>query len=150
MLAPMISGVRIAICCLALSATIAGSAAFADHVYTPAQGTAERKAILDALREPVGKELHDEDVVFVVRKLRVNGQWAFLEGRPQRSMGRPIDYSKTSYRDLVKEGLFDDWIAALLARNGDEWRVITYVIGATDYPPAGWAQQHQAPAELFD
>ncbi len=49
------------------------SAAFAQTVYTPEKGSAERKAILDALRAPVEKELKQK-IVFaksVLGKLTV-------------------------------------------------------------------------------
>ena len=52
-------------------------------VHTPAAGSAERKAILDAMRE-LGD---NHDRVLVVRYLRVSKDWAWVAGEPQSSDG---------------------------------------------------------------
>lgn len=54
----------------------------APHV--PEKGSAERKAILDALRVPVEKQLK-QPVIFKIDHLKVQNNWAFLTGRPQNS-----------------------------------------------------------------
>lgn len=63
----------------------------ATGAYTPAPGSAERKAIMDALRGILGVE----DVVFVVRFLKVSGGWAWVETDPRSKDGRnryePVD-----------------------------------------------------------
>lgn len=60
-------------------------------VYTPAPGSAERKAIMDALRKMLGME----DVVFVVRFLKLSQGWAWAETEPRSADGRnryePVD-----------------------------------------------------------
>ncbi len=72
-----------------VSAIAAQSAAVAkaDQVRTtqarsPAKGSQERKAITNALRV-VAKNMSGLDVVFVVRHLKVNGNWAWVEADPQ-------------------------------------------------------------------
>lgn len=63
----------------------AGSAA-QRRVYTPAAGSPERKAILDALREET-RQLHQAEVVFVVNHLKVQNNWAWVQAAPQSEDG---------------------------------------------------------------
>jgi hypothetical protein len=48
----------------------------------PPPGNPERKAILDALRVEL-RRYQDQPMVFVVRHLRVNGRWAWVDVNPQ-------------------------------------------------------------------
>lgn len=116
--------------------------------YTPKRGEPERQAILDALRASVDKELKKK-VIFKVDHLKVQNGWAFLRGVPQQSDGRKMDYRGTVYQQARVDGAFDDWICALLRKRGDEWRVVKYVIGATDAVYEGWDQEYGAPAAVF-
>lgn len=81
-----------------------GAPSEAASVHTPPPGSPERKAIMDALREM----LRMEDVVFVVRFLRVSEGWAWVETNPRSSDGRsryePVD--------------------CLLRKEGKTWRVL--------------------------
>ena len=54
--------------------------------YTPPAGSAERKAILDAVRKEV-KSWSGLDVVFVVRYLKVYNGWAWVATLPQSRDG---------------------------------------------------------------
>ncbi len=133
----------------ALFILAAAGAASAQEAHTPAPGSAERKAIADALRAPVEKELRQK-VVFKIDHLKASGDWAFLRGVPQRPGGGQVDYSATPYRQRIEDGVFDDWICALLRKQGGEWRVVTYIIGATDVAFLDWAEKYKAPPALFD
>jgi hypothetical protein len=55
--------------------------------HTPVAGTAERRAILDALRTEM-RRTDPRPVIFVVRHLRVQGGWAWLRVEPQSPDGR--------------------------------------------------------------
>ena len=123
-------------------------AAYAQAVRTPKPGSAERKALMDALRVPVGKKLK-RPVIFKVDALKVQGDWAFLRGVPLQKDGTPVDYRGTEYAQAKKEGVFDDWICALMRRQQGKWRVVTYVIGATDVAYEGWDKQYKAPPAIF-
>lgn len=116
--------------------------------YTPKPNTIERKQILDALRSPVESELRGA-VVFKVDHLKLQSGWAFMRGVPQRPDGKRVDYTGTPYEEAVKEGAFDDWICALLHKEKDKWRVVKYIIGATDVAYEGWDKEFKAPAEIF-
>jgi len=120
----------------------------AGDLYTPAMGTSERKAIMDALRPSVEKELHT-DVVFKVDHLKVLEGWAFLRGVPQRPDGGKIDYRKTIHREAFEAGAFDDGISALLHWKDGVWSTIKYNIGATDVVWEDWPQKYGAPPQIF-
>jgi hypothetical protein len=85
--------------------------------WTPPPGSAERKAILDALREEV-KRLHGLEVVFVVAHLKVLGGWAWVQTRPQSPDGT------NRY-----EG-----ISALLRKRGAGWEVAELPCTEMDNP----------------
>lgn len=55
----------------------------AAKAYTPAAGSAERRAIMDALRR-------DQKVVFKVYYLKVHGDWAWTDASPLDDKGRPV------------------------------------------------------------
>lgn len=134
---------------LLVAVLCAASAPAQEPARTPAAGSAERKAILDALRVPVERELKRK-VVFKVDSLKAQGGWAFMRGVPQQPGGKPMDYRGTPYEEAIREGIFDDWVCALLRRERGRWRVVTHNIGATDVVYANWPDQHGAPRDLFD
>ncbi len=59
---------------------------FASDAYTPQRGTAERAAIMDALRAEV-KKYHNVDVIFVVRTLKLKDGWAWTITAPMSRDG---------------------------------------------------------------
>lgn len=134
---------------LALALLCAPWARAQESARAPAAGSAERRAILDALRAPVEKELKRK-VVFKVDHLETQAGWAFLRGVPQQPGGRAMDYRGTPYEEAEREGAFDDWVCALLRRERGRWRVVTYNIGATDVVYSNWPEEHGAPRALFD
>ena len=119
-----------------------------EQPYTPKPGARERQAIIDALRAPVERELKKK-AVFKVEHLRVLGDWAFLRGVPQQPGGGAMSYSGTAYQSAIDAGAFDDGIVALLRRRGGKWRVVKYVIGATDVPYVEWDKEYKAPPAIF-
>jgi len=116
--------------------------------YTPDKGSAERKAITDALRVPVERKLKQE-VIFKIDHLKVQDGWAFLMGTPRRPNGGQVDYRNTPYAEAQKAGAFDDGVMALLHKVGGQWRVVQFVIGATDVAYLGWDRKFRAPAAIF-
>lgn len=116
--------------------------------YTPKQGDAERRAITDALRAPVEKQLKQK-VVFKIDHLKVQNNWAFLRGVPQQPGGGALDYKGTPYQTAVEEGAFDDGIVALLRKRQGKWRVVQFVVGATDVPYVDWDKKYRAPSAIF-
>ncbi|MEO8649561.1 MAG: hypothetical protein ABI539_10375 [Acidobacteriota bacterium] len=120
----------------------------AQSVRTPEKGSAERKAILGALRESVERDLK-QPVVFAVEHFNVFGNWAFLAGSPQTAGGKAPDYRRTKYADAVDSGAFDNNIFGLLKRTAGKWRVVKHLIGCTDVCYATWWRDFRTPKNLF-
>lgn len=116
---------------LILTAALAlcAASASAQTVQRPGPGTAERKAILDAVR-PIVEAQVGPPVEFVVSDIRVAGAHAFVILQPQRPGGGRIDYS---HLDRASDGMMDGLrTEALLTRRNGRWLVTEHAIGATD------------------
>lgn len=124
------------------------SAASAQKTYTPAKNSAERAAILDALRAPVAKELK-QPVSFVANEFKAQGNWAFFNGEPRNASGGEINWRKTAYRETIDAGAFGGGLYALLKKSGGRWRVVTYQIGCSDVCYLDWDKQFKAPSAIF-
>ena len=122
--------------------------AFAQKVYTPAKGSAERTAILDALRVRVEKGLKQK-IVFNVENFNVQGSWAFLSGDPQNAKGGRPNYRGTEYQEAIDAGMFDNNFFAVLKKTSGKWKVVTYAIGCTDVCYATWWRDYKAPKAIF-
>jgi hypothetical protein len=127
---------------------LSAAAVSAQSTYEPPKGSPERKAILDALRVPVERDLKQK-IVFVADDFKVHGNWAFVGGRPQTASGGRPDYSRTQYADAVDSGAFDNNLFALLRKTGGKWKVTTYAIGCTDVCYADWWRRYRAPKAVF-
>ena len=106
--------------------SIASINAQAQTPHTPAKGSTERKALLDALRPTIEETLGIE-VVFEVRNLKVQGAFAFGDLVPRRKNGQPIDYTQTKIDPELLEA-FDDWACVLwkMDKKG-KWTVQTFL-----------------------
>ncbi len=98
----------------------------AQSLHSPAPGSSERRAILDAIRPLVVAQV-GPPVEFVVNDIRVVGGYAFVAVEPQRPGGRVIDDSHID--DEMRDGLHTE--AILIFRNG-RWLVDQYAVGSTD------------------
>lgn len=127
---------------------IFASGAFSQAVYTPAKGSAERAAILNALRVPVEKELKQK-ISFSTDHFKASGNWAFLTGEPQTPGGGRPNYRNTPYRDAFESDAFDNNFFALLRKSGGKWKVVTYAIGCTDVCYLSWWKDYKAPKAIF-
>jgi hypothetical protein len=117
-------------------------------VYTPKPGSPERKQIMDALRAPVEEALK-KSVEFKVDHLKLKSGCAFMRGVPQQPGGKKMNYKGTEYQTAIDAGAFDDWICALLKKEKDKWKVVRYVIGATDVAYDGWDKEFGIGPEIF-
>ncbi|MEM1342693.1 MAG: hypothetical protein AAGF68_10240 [Pseudomonadota bacterium] len=101
---------------------------------TPPPGTALRAALLDAVRPLAAYDL-GAPIEFRVIELRVEGDRAFGRMTAQRPGGAAIDPAETPMhlRDGVSLDLFDGPRLEVFFHEQDgAWRVVEYVIGATD------------------
>lgn len=88
-----------------------------DQLHTPAKGSPERQAILDAVRDEY-KEGADHPADFKVNYLKVHNGWAWINVTPLDANGKPVaepapllyynDNGKWTPKDLVDVGLNDD------------------------------------------
>ncbi len=122
--------------------------AFAQTVHTPEKGSAERTAILAALRVPVEKELKQK-IQFSIDTFKVQGNWAFINGTPQKMSGGEPNYKNTQYGEAITNGAFDNNFQALLKKTGGKWKVVTYAVGCTDVCRIGWDEKYKAPKTIF-
>lgn len=91
----------------------------APRTYEPKPGSAERKAIMDALRKPISKQLKKK-VIFQVHHLKVCNGWAWTMVTALRPDG-----TRLTQDDLWGEA------QGLLRKEGKTWRVLVAGI-ATD------------------
>lgn len=119
---------------------------FGQQVYTPEKGSAERTAILNALRVPVEKQLKQR-IVFVTDSFKVQGNWTFVSGRPTTPSGDRPNLKGTAFED--SEDLFDDNFFGLLRKSNGKWRVVTHALGCTDVCYSDWWQRYKAPKAIF-
>jgi hypothetical protein len=112
----------------------------------PASGSAERKAILDAIRPRAQSDLGGA-VEFVVKEMRVQDGFCFTRLEPQRPGGGKIAKSETVFaREEFMDGLT---IFALLSKGGGGWSVLAYVVGPTDVAYQPWPEEYGAPRSIF-
>ena len=122
-------------------------AADAQQVHVPEPGSAERGGLLDAARAPAQTEL-GKPVRFLVDALNVAGDWGFVLARMRDAQDGPFDYAGTPYAEAAAQGGQSQLYAALLQRQGGQWRVLRYSIGPTDPAWLGWTGAG-APEALF-
>lgn len=123
--------------------------AHAQQVTTPKPGSAERKALMDAMRLALKKPMRGKQMLFKVDHLRVSGSWAFFFGRPVKPNGSAFDYRGTDYAQYVNSGAFDDNCGALFKKTAGKWKAVTWFVGATDVPWVEWPQLYGCPKGLL-
>lgn len=91
----------------------------------PRAGSAQRAAIMDAMRPAVEREI-GHSVEFVVDTAEVRDGWALVLAQPQRPGGGAIDDSNlTEERD-------GNTVSAILRFQNGGWSLVDHAIGATD------------------
>ncbi len=119
--------------------------------HTPKVGSAERKAILDALRADVQDE-YKMPVKFVIHdperyNFRVAGaanDWAFVSAKYVQPDGAPMG---KKYWTMV--GDMSDDVQALLHRVKGKWKVVTAITAVTDVEWEDWPKKYHAPAAVI-
>jgi hypothetical protein len=96
---------------------IPDAAGKASGVYTPSRGSTERREILDAVRLKI-KELHELDVIFVVKTLKVSCGWAWVHTLPRSKDG---------------SGRYEDFYALMQKKQG-RWTIAEIPCTETDNP----------------
>jgi hypothetical protein len=120
----------------ALASTLCYAAAAGAKAYTPQAGSAERKAILDALRKPVQKAAK-QPVVFYDVSLRVENGWAFVNAISKDRSGK-----KLVLGDLATSGL--------LHKKAGRWQVLYWGVAGDISVTCEAAKRYpQAPRSIF-
>lgn len=118
------------------------------NYHEPIRGSQERKAIMDAARIPISREIGSQ-VIFVVSILRTDGHMAYLQGTPINPDSTPLDWSKTPFREDWIADMMSDVVMILLERQNGRWTVKDHVIGPTDVFWYGWLEKYDLPEALF-
>ena len=120
--------------------------AFGQATITPEKTSPVRKAILNALRVPVERDLKQK-IVFVADDFKVLGNWAFVSGRPTTPSGDKPNLRGTAWDG--NEDMFDNNFFGLLKNDGKKWKVVAYALGCTDVCYADWWSRYKAPKAIF-
>ena len=75
--------------------------------------------------------------------------WAFVQAKPQRPGGAPIDWRATRFKQDFEQDLMSDLVLGLLRRSGGRWTMVTGVVGPTDVVWEDWVKKYQLPRQLF-
>lgn len=129
-----------------LAAVVLATSLSAQSGYTPEKGSPERKLILDALRIPVERDLKQK-IVFVADDFKVQGDWAFVSGRPTTPAGENPNLNNTAWDG--QEDMFDHNFFGLLRKRAGKWRVVAYALGCTDVCYLDWWSRYKAPKAVF-
>lgn len=108
---------------LTISLARAQSPTVRDYTTKNAKNAAERTAILDAFRDDLKKEWKI-DFIFVVKYLKVSGNYACLLGSAERKDGKPMEFPDDSYDCCHAE--------ALLKKVNGRWTVLAGSAFSTD------------------
>lgn len=130
------SRAMLALCCLLAVALAQCARAAGDRAYTPKPGSAERKAIMDALRPPVSRYVKKR-VTFTEVKLFVCKGWAYMEATTVDSKGKKVGTELTTY------------VTALLRKTSGKWRPLEWAY-ATDVAAIEWEKKYpRAPRVIW-
>jgi len=140
----MIMTIRILAFMLAMSVV---SAAFAADVHEPPKGSAERKAILDAIRPAIEAQMRGA-VEFSINVMLSDGEWAFVGANPQQPGGGEIDPETTAFagRSDEMDGLTT---YALVRFAGGRWNHIDDIVGPMDVAYMSWLEAYQVPKAVI-
>lgn len=123
------------------------NAGFAQSVKTPKPGSAERTAILNAMRPQVEAAMRGP-VVFVIDTMNVAEGWAFVTAYPQRPDGSEIDPYATGYAQDIE---FMDGLStyALLLYANARWNLVELHTGPTDVSYSIWPEIFGVPSYVI-
>lgn len=116
---------------------------------TPARGSKERAAMMDAARGPISAGI-GQTVIFVISTLRTDGEWAYLQATPKNPDGSDLDWSKTLLAEDWEADAMSDVVMVLLRKKNGQWVAVDHVIGPTDVHWYNWVEGYGLPELLFN
>lgn len=146
---------------LCLASALAGAAPTFAKPRTPAKGSSEREAIMNAMRRVVGPDFRAR-VVFVPEKFKVENNWAWFEGGFQFADGTRlydlssralrIRYAGQKYASVPRDDLMQEFAGggfeALLHKERGVWRV-KHSAHPSDVDTSYRKRFPQAPSAIF-
>lgn len=121
--------------------------ALAGELHEPAKGSAERKAILEAIRPAIEAQMRTQ-VEFQINVMLSDGDWAFVAANPQHPGGGEIDMEKTAFAG--KSDMMDGLTTYALVRYvKGRWNHIDDIIGPTDVAYMSWLELYQVPKAVI-
>lgn len=126
---------------------VADAAPRPDQPHTPGVGSPERRALVNAMRGHVERELGPK-IIFIVERLSVAGDWCFARVVPRRPNGKAVDFAKTKYREATHSRALDVTGEALLKKTDGGWSLVEWHFSGTDSALGVWGQQYGLPAAL--
>lgn len=126
-----------------LSLLLVASVVWAQGAHTPAKGSAERQAILDAARVKVAADLsYRGAILFRIEDLKVYKGWALFHGQPVTPTGAPIS------KNCIEA---DELTVVLLRLRDGAWHVERGgTTCATDAFWQEWQEALGAPSQIFE
>ena len=119
-----------------------------NSLMTPPRGDPLRQALMDAARPVIAADI-GQTVLFIVKELRTDGQWAYLQATPAQPSGMPLDWSETNYAADWQADAMSDTVMVLLAYQNGAWLVVDYIVGPTDVYWYSWIERFGLPEALF-
>ncbi len=128
---------------LRLALVLALATPAAAQVRTPAHGTSERAAILDATRQAIINHVNPDGAVRLnVRRLGVLDGWALAVVEPRSPSGALVpEYAAGCQCDCE--------VVTLLRREGPRWEIVDADPDPCDAALMDWPRLHGAPPALF-
>ena len=71
-----------------------------------------------------------------------------LLATPERPDGGAINWDHTQWADAYDHGAWGGEVDVLLHKRSGSWRVVAYVLGASDVPYVDWPQQYGCPSRI--
>lgn len=132
-----------------LVAGLAALSAAQDKVTPVKEGSAERKAIVEAFRPMFRKQVANKPVIFRIEYMRMQKGFAFVRFWPLKPDGKDFDYHGTKFQQEIDDGFFDGGCLTLLKKVNGKWKALDMAIGPTDVAWEPWPKKYHAPAELM-
>lgn len=111
----------------------------------------ERDAIVATVHGAAAQSLKIDGarLYLVPEQLHRQADWVFLSARMLDGAGKRFDYGGTDQAEAARQGGKSDLCAALLRRDGTQWKLIELAVGPTDVAWGGWTNAHHVPAGLI-
>jgi hypothetical protein len=110
----------------------------------------ERSAALETIRPAFTRAFRGQKVKFIVREFGTARGWTFLGVDPVAPSGRPLDFARSEFADLKRDGMIGGPAYFLLHKVKGRWQTVEEVYFPTDVAWLDWPSKHSAaPRTIF-